>query len=273
VLHDPRRAAAWLCTVLSPAMARLIDWQSLQPGGGEVRSRDAAARRGRPAVPGAHAGWPRDLDPDRAQVGGDADHRPARPLRVRSAPAAAVRRRGERKLLAAPLDAATKLLLLCLGCLDGKHPEQVVAALYRWRGLLRAVDQSPRGRTVLRGIQWYCVSCAEADAAVVRDLIATLLNWTDDSLMSTVDRIRRDSYKLGSLDGEVCGEVRGEARGEARGIHRGRVATLLDLIRRRFGEPAPDHVARLEAATATDLNRYIDRILDVPTLAALFALD
>ena len=64
-------------------------------------------------------------------------------------------------------------------------------------------------------------------------------------------------------------QLRNEGRAE--GKAEGKVATLLRQIARRFGAPGPDVVARLHGATADDLDRWADRILDATSLADLFA--
>ena len=46
---------------------------------------------------------------------------------------------------------------------------------------------------------------------------------------------------------------------------------LRRLCERRFGELPPAVQARLEAASAADLERWIDRVLDAASLAELFA--
>jgi len=64
-------------------------------------------------------------------------------------------------------------------------------------------------------------------------------------------------------------QLRNEGRAE--GKAEGKVATLLRLITRRFGAPAAAVVARLHGATADELDRWTDRILDATSLDALFA--
>src|SRR3972149_3853271 len=69
--------------------------------------------------------------------------------------------------------------------------------------------------------------------------------------MSTVERLRKE--------------------GEARGELRGRIATLLQLLQRRFGELPASTLLRVEAATLAELELWTDRVLDRPTREAVFA--
>ncbi|MGB3965649.1 MAG: DUF4351 domain-containing protein, partial [Planctomycetota bacterium] len=71
---------------------------------------------------------------------------------------------------------------------------------------------------------------------------------------STYDRITRESL----------------AEGETRGETKGRIATLLRLLGRRFGALPATITRRVQAASSTDLDRWTDRTLDAKTLAEVF---
>ncbi len=83
-------------------------------------------------------------------------------------------------------------------------------------------------------------------------------------------------------EGEAKGEARGEERGMAVGVAQGRAVgiaegmtggkseTLARLLKRRFG-PLPDKIqAHSAAATLDQLDRWLDAVLDAPTLGAVF---
>lgn len=165
--------------------------------------------------------------------------------------------RGERGILETPLDAATKLVLLCLGRLGQFAPGDVPAALLRWREVIVAVDRDESaapGQDILRGVMWYCLTRTDAATDALRDTFETLLNRPDDYIMGTAERIRREAYE------------QGEAQGEARG----RADVLLRLFARRFGAPGTGVAERVRSASTTDLDRWIERILDVTTADELF---
>ncbi len=67
------------------------------------------------------------------------------------------------------------------------------------------------------------------------------------------------------LEGEAKGRLEGERAGEA--------AVPLRQVTRRFGEVPEDAQARIRGATSDQLLRWADRVLDAPTLAAVFAKD
>ncbi|MCA8976039.1 MAG: Rpn family recombination-promoting nuclease/putative transposase [Planctomycetes bacterium] len=188
--------------------------------------------------------------------------------------------REERELLESDLEPMAKLPLLCLGFLGRYSPEETLAALRRWRELIVAVDRAEHGalgERVLRAIKWYCLASTDAPKEALERTFNEFQGRPDDFIMSTIDREYRRGIALGEARGEAKGEARGEARGEVRGEARGEVKgaakTLLQLIARRFG-PQPPHIEeRIRAATADELERFTDRILDVPTIDDLLAAD
>lgn len=85
--------------------------------------------------------------------------------------------------------------------------------------------------------------------------------------MSTAEKL----MSQGRAEGKAEGKAEGLAEGLAAGLTRGRAETLLRLIARRFGTPPAEVVAQVRNATATNLDRWTDRILDAKTLADVFA--
>ncbi len=71
-------------------------------------------------------------------------------------------------------------------------------------------------------------------------------------------------------EGEARGEERGMAAGKVVGIAEGMSETLARQLKRRFG-PLPDKIqAHIAAATLDQLDRWLDAVLDAPTLGAVF---
>ena len=60
-----------------------------------------------------------------------------------------------------------------------------------------------------------------------------------------------------------------EARGEARGRAEGRAEVLIRLLRRRFGDIPAELEAQVRAASATDLDVWIDSCFDAPDLESV----
>ncbi len=58
--------------------------------------------------------------------------------------------------------------------------------------------------------------------------------------------------------------------GKAEGKAEGAAAVLTRLLSKRFGPLSPDAAQRLQTATVEQLELWTDRVLDAPTLAAVF---
>ncbi|MCA9711318.1 MAG: Rpn family recombination-promoting nuclease/putative transposase [Myxococcales bacterium] len=72
-------------------------------------------------------------------------------------------------------------------------------------------------------------------------------------------------------EGEALGRAEGEALGRAQGEHEGKVELLLMQLGLRFGPPDAATRARVEAASAPQLDRWAERMLTAPTLDAVLA--
>ena len=81
--------------------------------------------------------------------------------------------------------------------------------------------------------------------------------------MTTGQRIRMEARAAGRSEGKSEGRTEGRTE-EARRM-------LARLLTRRFGVSATEVDARLQAATLEQLEAWVDRILDVESVDALFA--
>ncbi len=75
---------------------------------------------------------------------------------------------------------------------------------------------------------------------------------------------------LGREKGKVEGLAEGEARGEARGRAEGEAKSLMRLLVKRFGPLPQPVIAQIAAGSIEELDRWVDRVLDAPTLEAVF---
>jgi len=79
-----------------------------------------------------------------------------------------------------------------------------------------------------------------------------------------------DTYRIEMTAAKEEGLSEGEKKGEKRGEKKGRVESLLRILDRRFG-PVPNATrARVMAADPSELDGWLDRAIDAPTLDAVF---
>jgi len=84
-----------------------------------------------------------------------------------------------------------------------------------------------------------------------------------ETQMKYVTSVERLAIEQGMQQGEARGHAEGEAEGEA--------AVLTRQLNKRFGPLSPETAQRLQSATPEQLEVWTDRILDAPTLAAVFS--
>ena len=145
-----------------------------------------------------------------------------------------------------------KLVLLCMRVVRFQDDAEGAATLDRWRDLIVAVHNAPLGQGKLEGLDSYLLKITNLGVGPLREVVQRATG-TGDELMSTAERLRNE----GVAEGEV----------------RGRIATLLRQLQRRFGELPKTVVRRVQAATLAELELWTDRVLDSPTLAGVFAAD
>lgn len=116
----------------------------------------------------------------------------------------------------------------------------------------------PPGRTFgqFAGVVSYLLEITDLSPEQLRGVLERAVGH-GERIMGTAERLRNEGY------------VRGKAEGKAEGAAEGRAQTLLQLIARRFGNPPGEVVARIRGARTEELDAWIDRVLDAPTLAVL----
>jgi len=83
-----------------------------------------------------------------------------------------------------------------------------------------------------------------------------------ETRMKYVTSVERLAIQRGMQQGMQQGKLEGKLEGQS--------TTLMRQITKRFGPLSPDTAQRLQTATAEQLELWTDRILDAPTLAAIF---
>ncbi len=156
--------------------------------------------------------------------------------------------RREQDLLTAPLPPAVRLLFLCLRHARGGSEHEVLAALDRWSHVLRAVeadDGPPHPYDLLDAFGWYLLDTTEVGEDALQRAFHRHLQQPENSPMTTGQRIRAESIAIG--------------------LTKGQAKTLLKLLQRRFGPLNQIQQDRIQNATAEELERWTDRVLDAAT--------
>jgi hypothetical protein len=160
--------------------------------------------------------------------------------------------------------ALAQVVLLALRFARRAAAGSIATAIDRWGDLLRAVERESAplgGEDALAALACYLLEVTDAPAAVLHEAFRRNLGSVPETIMSTAERLRREGRAEGRLEGRAQGRVEGLAE------------ALLLLLRKRFGELPPATVARVRGADTGALQRWTGRVLDAPTLDALFAAD
>lgn len=118
--------------------------------------------------------------------------------------------------------------------------------MHRWAQVLCDVDRSElpiHGDDAVQLFGWYLLHVTEVDPDRLRTTLEVLLQRPETPIMSTATKLHA----------------------------KGRVAALLRLLQKRFGPLPTDVEPRLAAATSEQVDRYLDRVLDAPSLAEALA--
>lgn len=175
--------------------------------------------------------------------------------------------------LAVPDDArtgATRLALTAAAILAMRYVRRErdpPGFLQRLRVLLEASVGEPGRRGIIEAVVQYVYD--EADRLSPTALLQTI-EQTDDPetrevFVSLSDQIREE----GRRHGIEQGLERGIEQGIEQGIERGRAGLVLDLVRRRLGEPGPALTARITADAGRNAGAWLERILAASTLSDL----
>jgi len=175
--------------------------------------------------------------------------------------------------------AMTALARLVEACL--KHARtrpDLIEILSSWADVVRDVVAAPDGLEALALVMRYIL--VVNDHVEVEALQAFLERVAGpeakDTIMTAGQRLIEQGEQLGLKKGEELGLKKGEElglkKGEELGLKKGERAVLLRLLRQRFGsQVSSDIEQRLAAASAEQISTWIERILQVATLAELLA--
>ena len=193
----------------------------------------------------------------------------------------------ESQLLLGPEPAPVRLVWCLLQHMPSMNPDASARALQRWHRV---------AAEVFRGDHW----ASELEACIEYLFRRTKLNrptllrltqhWGRNPrgvVMYTADKLIREGEARGLRRGLERGLERGMERGRAQGIEegkerglvrgivqgarRGRQQLLVRLLRARFGSVPRRILQRIARATERQLDGWAVRVLDAPSLAAVFA--
>ena len=126
-----------------------------------------------------------------------------------------------------------------------------------WIALLHEVAAAPDGFAALVAVWRYitAVTPRSPPPEVLASLVDGLSGQSRELVMSWAEQLRDEGRQQGLEQGRLQKHVE----------------LLMRLIRLKFGEPSAEVVARVEAASAEQLDAWTERILTAETLEALFS--
>jgi predicted transposase/invertase (TIGR01784 family) len=149
---------------------------------------------------------------------------------------------------------ATALVRLVLLLLKHIHDGDLPNRLEQWLPTFLAVLQGPGGLSAVISVLKYLI---EASEKLTYDHIRSLaegLSDTKEVAMTLAEQFREE----------------GRRQGVQKGALRGARSVLLKQLHTRFGAISDETVARLDAATSDDLERWAVRIITVDSLDEVF---
>ncbi|WP_437780653.1 hypothetical protein [Sorangium sp. So ce1097] len=137
-----------------------------------------------------------------------------------------------------------------------RRPEELVARLSGWYGVVREVRGAPGGGAALSRVWRYILNIA--DPAQPRELLQRLLvaagPEAEEEIVTIADYLREQGRMAGEREGRMAGRLEGQR------------SSLLKLLWLRFGELPEAIVARVRAADAGQIEAWTERVLTSPTL-------
>lgn len=93
-------------------------------------------------------------------------------------------------------------------------------------------------------------------------------------LAEKVERWAKEHQERGRQEGRQEGMQegleKGRQKGQAEGAQQAQTLILQRLLARRFGELSPQILGKIQHASPRQVDAWIDRVLDAPTLEAIF---
>lgn len=168
----------------------------------------------------------------------------------------------EAQIEAMQVSAVTGLTLRFLQFLRRLPPEQAADAIHGWRHAVARLLDHRRGQEVLAALFSWWLAGAPASQETLRTVMAKI-HEENPTMRSALDLLLEM--------GEERGLQRGMQQGMQQGLLAGRRAILVEMLTERFGALPPAVQEQLAAADVEAMQRWGQRLLGAPTLAAVFA--
>lgn len=152
----------------------------------------------------------------------------------------------DEQLRARAMSAMGRIVLFCLR--TARSTDELLAGLPGWAELFRQVLGAPNGAAALGKIWQYMMAVHEASHEQVLPALAAALD--DEEQRRSMATIADQLIEKGEL--------------------RGQRSTLLRQLERRFGPVPAGARERVELASSSDLERWLDQVLTAKTLAEVF---
>jgi predicted transposase/invertase (TIGR01784 family) len=171
------------------------------------------------------------------------------------------------ELRARAMTGVAKLVTLCLK--HARTSPDFMGILGRWIDVVREVVQAPNGLSALAQVLCYILRVSEhVERDELKALLAHQIGPETEEAIVTAGQLLIDQ---GFQDGFQQGERAGFQQGERAGFQQGERATLLLLLRHRFGNQVDKHVEeRVATASIERIETWTIRVLSAATLADLF---
>ncbi|HET6583164.1 MAG TPA: hypothetical protein VFG69_06950, partial [Nannocystaceae bacterium] len=158
--------------------------------------------------------------------------------------------------------------MLALALLRDGHSESALFThLEEWAAAFAAVAVAPTGLQAFAKLMRYLeLRLSEQQFERFRVRLAELAPTTEDVIMRFTERV----FAEGEAKGKAEGKAEGEAKGKAEGRSEAQRETLVKLLSLKFAPLEESTLARVRVASPDELERWIERILAAPNLAAVF---
>jgi predicted transposase YdaD len=156
-------------------------------------------------------------------------------------------------LRARALTALGRLVLWCLR--NARTPDDLLATLRGWAGVVREVHQAPHGAAALAVVWRYIVLISKRTPEETVALLIEAIPEEKESIVTAGEQLIER------------GRQEGLAKGRKEGLKEGQAEMLLKQLRLRFGALPEEAALKVYAADAATLERWAEQVLTARSLA------